>query len=119
MLTVLTGRGRTLWPCVLEEIGAAMAEGCRNILLLTPEQYTLQAELELVERLRLPGLLGLEVLSPSRLSQRVFALAGSPQRVRVDARGKAMMLTDVLRLSRRELGYYGGADAGRRRSAAR
>ncbi len=109
MLTVLTGRGRTLWPCVLEEIGAAMAEGCRNILLLTPEQYTLQAELELVERLRLPGLLGLEVLSPSRLSQRVFALAGSPQRVRVDARGKAMMLTDVLRLSRRELGYYGGA----------
>ena len=38
MLTVLTGRGRTLWPCVLEEIGAAMAGGCRHILLLTPGQ---------------------------------------------------------------------------------
>lgn len=109
MLTVLTGRSRRLWPVVVAEMGRALQAGEERLLLLTPDQYTLQAELELVTRLNLPGLLRAEVLSPSRLMQRVFALAGAPQRVRVDARGKAMVLSDVLRLHKKELLYYAGA----------
>lgn len=113
MLTVLTGRSRRLWPKVIEEMGVALAGGAKRLLLLTPDQYTLQAELELIQRLNLPGLLEIEVLSPSRLLTRVFTLAGAPKRVRVDARGKAMMLSDVLRRAQGELVYFGGA-AGRR-----
>lgn len=113
MLTVLTGRSRRLWPRVVEEIGEALSAGAERLLLLTPDQYTLQAELELTERLRLPGLLYLEVLSPSRLTTRVFSLAGSPERVRIDARGKAMVLSDVLRKSKGQLAFYARA-AGRR-----
>ncbi len=113
MLTVLTGRSRRLWPRVLAEVGEAHAAGAEKLLVITPDQYTLQAELDLIDRLNLPGLLTIEVLSPSRLLTRVFALAGSPQRVRVDARGKAMVLLDVLRGARKELRYYGGA-VGRR-----
>lgn len=109
MLTVLTGRSRRLWPRVLAEIGQAFAGGADRLFLITPDQYTLQAELELVEKLNLPGLMQVEVLSPSRLLSRVFTLAGSPQRVRIDARGKAMMLADVIRRSKDDLVYYGGA----------
>lgn len=109
MLTVLTGRSRRLWPRVVSEMGQARQSGAERLLLLTPDQYTLQAELELIDRLQLPGLLQMEVLSPSRLLLRIFALAGSPKRVRIDARGKAMVLADVLRGSRKELSIYGGA----------
>lgn len=118
MLTVITGRSRRLWPRVLAEIGQAQAAGAKRLFLITPDQFTLQAELELVDRLDLPGLLTIEVLSPSRLLTRVFSLAGSPQRVRVDARGKAMMLADVLRQSAWELAFFGGS-AGRRGFADR
>ena len=118
MLTVLTGRSRRLWPRVVREIGESHAAKEGRLLLLVPGQFTLQAELELVDRLDLPGFFDLDVLSPSRLMTRVFTLAGSPQRVRIDGRGKAMMLADVLLASRKTLAYYGGA-AGRRGFADR
>lgn len=109
MLTVITGRVRRLWPRVVDEMGQAQQNGAERLLLLTPDQYTLQAELELIDRLQLPGLFQMEVLSPSRLLLRIFALAGSPKQVRIDARGKAMVLADVLRASRKELQLYGNA----------
>lgn len=118
MLTVMTGRSRRLWPVVLSEIGQAYHRGEDRLFLITPDQYTLQAELELVTTLKLPGLMQIEVLSPARLLTRVFTLAGSPQRVRIDARGKAMMLGDVVRQSQEELVYFAGA-AGRKGFADR
>ncbi|MCL1795248.1 MAG: PD-(D/E)XK nuclease family protein, partial [Clostridia bacterium] len=84
-----------------------------RLLLLTPDQYTLQAELELTEQLKLPGLLRMEVLSPSRLTERVFQLTGSPSRVRIDGRGKSMLLADIIRQAKGKLSYYRNA-AGRR-----
>ena len=50
---------------LFEEIRKCREAGQR-VLLLVPEQYTLQAERELVEQLNLPGLLDLDVLSPRR-----------------------------------------------------
>ena len=45
---------------LFEEIRQCREAGQR-VLLLVPEQYTLQAERELVEQLHLPGLLDLDV----------------------------------------------------------
>ncbi|MDR0928177.1 MAG: PD-(D/E)XK nuclease family protein [Oscillospiraceae bacterium] len=109
MLTLLTGRSGRLWPRIIAEMGEAHAAGAPSLLLIVPNQYTLQAEVELVGRLDLPGLLHIEVLSPERLLTRVFAVAGSPERVRIDGRGKAMMLTDVLQKSRKSLRYFEGS----------
>ena len=53
---------------LFEEIRQCRKAGQR-VLLLVPEQYTLQAERELVEQLNLPGLLDLDVLSPRRLGR--------------------------------------------------
>ncbi len=102
---ILTGRPRRLMPRVLREVGEAYAAGGR-CLLLVPEQYTLQAELDLVKALDLPGFFDLEVLSPTRLQHRVFELAGSPQRVRIDGRGKRMMLRCALEEMGEELSFY-------------
>lgn len=110
---ILSGRTRRLLPHILREIGEAYAAGTR-CMLLVPEQYTLQAEIELVEALDLPGFFDLEVLSPTRLTHRVFERAGAPQRVRIDQRGKHMVLRCVLEDLSEDLQFYRrtGARAG-------
>ena len=105
---IAAGRTRRLLPRVVREIGEAYAGGA-HCLLLVPEQYTLQAELELTERLRLPGFFDLEVLSPTRLTQRVFERAGAPAQVRIDQRGKHMVLRCVLEELGDTLRFYGRA----------
>ncbi|MDR3051458.1 MAG: PD-(D/E)XK nuclease family protein [Oscillospiraceae bacterium] len=108
---ILSGRTRRLLPHIVQEIGDAYRAGAR-CLLLVPEQFTLQAELELVERLRLPGFFDLDVLSPTRLTQRVFEAAGTPQRVAIDERGKGMVLRCALEELGPQLVFYrhtGGA----------
>jgi len=102
---ILTGRSRRLLPRVIREVGEAYAEGAR-CLLLVPEQYTLQAELELIQRLDKPGFFDLEVLSPTRLTHRVFEEAGSPPRVRIDVRGKRMVLRCALEEMGADLRFY-------------
>ena len=86
-----------LLPEVVARIGRAYGAGAR-CLLIVPEQYTLQAETEIVEGLRLPGYFDIDVLSPSRLRDRVFERAGQPQRVRIDERGKCMVLSAALQI---------------------
>ncbi len=88
-------------------IGMA-AQGGRMIVVV-PEQYTLQTERELMDGLHLPGFFDLEVLSPSRLTERVFAQAGSDGRERIDQRGKQFALARALLLCKKELKYYESA----------
>lgn len=79
------------------------------MIVIVPEQYTLQTEREIMDGLSLPGLFDLEVLSPSRLTQRVFAQAGADQRVPIDARGKQLALARALIDCKKELRYYESA----------
>lgn len=72
---ILGGRAGQLLPQLLPEIGRAHQAG-KRVLLLVPEQYTLQAERELIDGLSLPGLIDLDVLSPRRLSQRIRERGG-------------------------------------------
>ena len=87
MLTIHGGRTRRLWLRLLQAVAESRRQDTRCVLLV-PEQYTLQTERDLMDGLELPGFFDLEVLSPSRLTERVFAQAGSDGRVRIDARGK-------------------------------
>ena len=83
---LLTGRVHRVLAPLVERIAQARAAG-RRCVLIVPEQYTLQAEVELMERLHLSGFFDIEVLSPTRLRTRVFERAGSPDRVMIDERG--------------------------------
>lgn len=104
MLTILGGNQEAL----RKELLRMAAPGGRMIVIV-PEQYTLQTERELMDGLNLPGFFDLEVLSPSRLTERVFALAGSDGQVRIDARGKQFTLARCLLKRKSDLKYYESA----------
>lgn len=104
-VTILAGRAGQALPHLIGEIGRQYAAGER-VILLVPEQYTLQAERELVERLDLPGFLDLEVLSPTRLRRRIREQGGWDGLPPLDSRGRSMALSQALTLRRDELTYY-------------
>lgn len=102
---ILGGRAGQVFPWLMEEVGRLRAEGCRT-LLLVPEQYTLQAERELIRALALPGLMDVEVLSPSRLRRHIREKGGRSSLAPLDDRGRSMALMRSLSLCGEELGYY-------------
>lgn len=107
-VTLLGGRAKRLLPEVVAMIGHAYDKGAR-CLLVVPEQYTLQAEREVIEGLRLPGFFRIEVLSPSRLTRRIFEVGGSDGRVVIDSRGKEIALRRALMECEKHLEYYQSA----------
>ncbi len=102
---ILGGRSGQVLPHLLRMIGEQYAQRQR-IILLVPEQYTLQAERELIHTLNLPGLIDLDVLSPRRLSRRVAERGGRGKLAPLDDRGRSMALSQALNLCRDDLVYY-------------
>lgn len=93
---------------MVRDISAAYQAG-HQIVLLVPEQYTLQAERDLLRDMKLPGFFRIDILSPSRLEYRVFNAFGADARVRIDERGKAVALTRALQQEKNRLRFYAGA----------
>lgn len=102
---ILGARAGQIMPYLLEQIKEKRRLG-HPVFLLVPQQYTLQAERELVEGLNLPGMLDLEVLSPRKLMSRVRERAGSSGRAPLDERGRCMALRQALMNSADSLNYY-------------
>lgn len=105
---ILTGRVHRVLEKTIDQLSQAYARGKRCILIV-PEQFTLQAEVEVLSRLNLPGFFDIEVLSPTRLQTRVFERAGAPARVRIDERGKQMVLSESIHALENDLVFYKGA----------
>lgn len=104
MLTIHGGRTRRLWPELLKTMAASRREDIRCVLLV-PEQYTLQAERDIIAGLRLPGFFDIEVWSLSRFIQRQFQQY-SGGRVRIDANGKNIAMARALLDTSKKLRYY-------------
>lgn len=79
----------------------------RAVLLLVPEQFTLQAERDLIRHLGSAGLLGAEVLSLSSLGERVLKETGGWRRPTLDEAGKCMVLRRVVAQEAGRLRIYG------------
>lgn len=95
-----------------EDARARLLEICREyqkVMVIVPEQYTLQTERDLIHGLNAPGFFDIEVLSPSRLTERVFAAAGQDSLIRIDERGKQMALARVLTEQKKNLRYFESA----------
>ncbi|MDD3879509.1 MAG: ATP-dependent helicase/deoxyribonuclease subunit B, partial [Syntrophomonas sp.] len=99
------GKGKS--HLVYQEIEMAL---CKNkdqaLILLVPDQYTLQAERDVISQLNLPGIMRLEVLSFTRLAQNVFSRVGGLTRVFLNEPGKIMVLRRIIDESSPELGLY-------------
>ena len=102
---ILGGRAGQVLPCLLRLIGEEHKQR-HQVILLVPEQYTLQAEREIIHTLDLPGLMDLDVLSPRRLARRVAERGGRGPLTPLDDRGRSMALSQALNLCRDELAYY-------------
>lgn len=105
-VVIRTGRAGQVLPEVIQSIGKQYAAH-EPVVLLVPEQYTLQAERELVEQLDLPGFLDLDVLSPSRLRRRIREGGGSDPLPKLDDRGRNMAISHALIKAEKALCYYG------------
>ena len=103
------GSGKTR-ACV-EEIRALLRRGERA-LYLVPEQDTVEAELFLSRELNLDVLWNLEVLSPTRLAQRIRGEAGGSARVLLTDAGRAMALKGALLSLRGSLRYFSQGSQG-------
>lgn len=97
------GSGKTAWLC--KRIGQAMQEGQPSYLIV-PDQYTLQGERELMRHLQAEGLWHTEVLSISRLCERVVSQKPSLLKP-MDRRGEAMAVSKMLLSLQEELSVYG------------
>lgn len=94
-IDIITGRlGSGKSYKVFSRIKNIISSGLKGILIV-PEQYTLQAERELIDFLNIPGLLDVEVLSPSRLMDNVFKEMGG-RLPSMDSQGKAMILRMII-----------------------
>lgn len=91
---------------LFSEINRYRQQGQR-VLLLVPEQYTLQAERELIHSLDLPGLMNIDVLSPTRLGRRIQEAAGRQPLAPLNESGRRMALAQALSQCQEELQYYG------------
>ena len=109
-MRLLTARPHRLLGEVIRRIGEQAAAG-ESCMLLVPSQYTLQAEIEVMTRLNLPGTFLIDVLSPARLQSRVFERAGQPKEVVIDERGKCMVLTEIVEQEKENLTIYRSAAA--------
>lgn len=84
------------------EIGARLKEiaqrssKIKHILLVVPDQFTLQAERNAFACLDVEGLMDLEVLSQSRLGSRVVAEIGGTNRLHIDKYGRHMLLSKII-----------------------
>lgn len=108
MLRYIMGRagsGKSRQVC--NEIKAALSSyHDAPLILLVPEQYTLQAERNLIQNLQVNGIMQVEVLSFSRLANRIFSEVGGSTRIVLNEQGKQMILRRVINGNIRNLTIY-------------
>lgn len=68
----------------------------KRVILIVPDQFTLQAEKNAFAYLEVNGLMNLEVLSFSRLANRVFSEVGGGLKTFINNYGKYMMISRIL-----------------------
>ena len=98
MLKVHTGENRLLSDALVARVGAALAAEAETQYIVVPKQLTLLTERLLLRELKLPGSFRLRVLSPARLCALIFDAAGQPEGVRVDERGRVMLVLSLIHI---------------------
>ena len=73
------------------------------VLVIVPDQYTLEAERQAFRWLETDSLLGLDVVSMSRLGHNILRELGGDRRTFIDKYGRQMLLTRIARDMKDEL----------------
>ena len=108
-MRIYTGRSHLMEAAMIDILRRDMAGGDGDMIVVVPKQLTLQTERTLLDALALNGSFRLQVLSPERLCGRIFESAGQPGGVRVDERGRVMLVRAAARSVDERLKLYRGA----------
>jgi ATP-dependent helicase/nuclease subunit B len=91
----------------LEDIQARSAEESEKpLVLLVPEQFSFQAEKNLIKVVGSTGIKNVQVLSFNRLAYRVFGEVGGITGIAMDASGKAMLIHNILQKKQEEFKVF-------------
>lgn len=102
------GSGKT--QRVLDEIEYRLKEGGDNkLIFLVPEQFTLQAETDLIFKKNLDGIMRVEVLSFQRLGYKVLNEVGGIKKTAINELGKIMVLRKLFEENEKNLSVFNKA----------
>ena len=101
-----TGKSRYCYDLLIQE---SMKHPEAEYVLLVPEQFTMQAQKDLISLHPNKGCMNIEVLSFQRLAYRVFSQLGGRQYPVLDDTGKCMVLRKVAGEKKKELVLFGGS----------
>ncbi len=91
---------------VLKEIKEKINNDNTNLILIVPEQFTLQGERDLIHKMELPGIIDVNVLSFTRLAHKVFNEVGGLTRTHLNEQGKSILLRKIIDESEKTLNIY-------------
>ena len=86
------GKSRKLHEDIIQ---AAMREPDRNFLLIVPDQFTMQTQMDLVVEHPNRGIMNIDVLSFGRLTHRILEEVGYEQKPVLDDTGKSLVLRKI------------------------
>lgn len=100
--TAKSGKTTACYKQLQEELAK---EAYHNLIMLVPEQFNLQVQVELAKLLK-PGLLRAEVMSFRNLAKRVLKEVGGIKEPVIDDLERVMILKKLLEQHKSELVYY-------------
>ncbi|MBF4695330.1 helicase-exonuclease AddAB subunit AddB [Fusibacter ferrireducens] len=111
MLRILMGKAKSgKTHMVYSEIEKAIQAGRSDkVILLVPEQFTLEAEKGLLNHMQKSGFLGVEVLSFKRLIYKLLNEVEMPPYQEITTLGRTMLLKSVFQKNSQALTYYRAA----------
>jgi ATP-dependent helicase/nuclease subunit B len=87
-----SGKSHRLYDEIIQE---SIKNPKINYIIVVPDQFTMQTQLEMVNRHPSKGIMNIDVLSFSRLSHRIFEEVGGNERPVLDDTGKNLVLRKV------------------------
>jgi ATP-dependent helicase/nuclease subunit B len=102
------GRGKSTF-CLQDIEARSKREHEKPLVLLVPEQFSFQAEKNLIKVVGSTGIKNVQVLSFNRLAYRVFSEVGGITLRAMDASGKAMLIHSILQRQQEEFKVFKGA----------
>ncbi len=106
MLNVLlSGNNRAVEDRIFECAIASFAQG-EEVYILVPEQFTLQNEIRLMDRLEVAAVSRIQIMSFERLAREALSRLGGIKRAYIDRLGKTMLIKSILGKYRKELPLY-------------
>ena len=87
-----SGKSHAVYEYVIEE---SQKHPHTNYLVVVPDQFTMQTQLEMVKRHPSKGIMNIDVLSFGRLSHRIFEEVGGNNKPVLDDTGKSLVLRRV------------------------